>query len=167
MTAARAQTAQKILTPEADMAVRRASEGAQRIARALGPEKIMALVGGLFGLVGALLPFYRVDAAIFIGPVDWARVNLPTPSLAHAGPIGTLIILASIGLGVAPLITLPTRAVNLAGFGLAAIILGMVLGDFLRSAMFGRTFAAGFYYTLIGFALLCYVYARRAYSATS
>jgi hypothetical protein len=144
--------------------MRRASERVEHIARTLGPEKIIALTGGFFGLVGALLPFYRVDAQAFIGPVDLVRINFPTPSLAHAGALGALVILAAIALGIAPLITLPTRAANLAGFGVAAAVLGMVLGDFLRSSMFGRTFADGFYFTLIGFALLCYAYARRAYA---
>jgi hypothetical protein len=144
--------------------MRRATERVEQIARTLGPEKILALVGGFFGLLGALLPFYRIDAQAYIGPIDLVRINFPTPSLAHAGALGAFVILAAIALSVAPLITLPTRLVNLAGFGLAAAVLGMVLGDLLRSSMFGRIFADGFYFTLAGFALLCYVYARRAYT---
>ena len=163
---AKAAAGPKILTPAADDAVRQASQHAQRIAKTLGPEKIMALVGGFFGLLGALLPFYRVDIQAFIGPIDLARINMPSPSLAHAGLMGSFVILAAIALGIAPLITLRTRAVSLAGFGLATAVLGMVLGDFLRSSMFGRTFGDGFYYSLVGFALLSYVYARRAYESS-
>lgn len=155
---------QRILTPQAGIAMRRARERGEHLMRTLGPEKITALVGGFFGLVGALAPFYRVDAQAFIGPIDLVRINMPTPSLAHAGALGAVVILAALLLGIAPLVTIPSRALNLAGFGLSAGVLGMVLGDFLRSSMFGRTFADGFYFTFIGFALLCYVYARRAYT---
>jgi hypothetical protein len=163
----KAQTTQRVLTPQAEVALRRASDHARDFATALGPEKIMALVGGFLGLLGAVLPFYRIDAQAFIGPVDLVRINLPTPSLVHAGAIGAIVILVAIVLGVAPLITQRTRAVSLVGFGLAATMLGMVLGDFARSVMFGRTFGDGFYYTLVGFALLGYVYAQRAYSASA
>ncbi len=167
LASGKTQSAQRILTPEAGIVLRRAGGHAQHIAKTLGPEKIMALAGGFLGLLGAFLPFYRVDAQVFIGAIDLARINLPTPSLAHAGGLGAIVILAAVALAVAPFITLPTRAVSLVGFGLAATVFGMVLGDFLRSSMFGRTFAAGFDYTLIGFALLCCVYARRAYAAPS
>ena len=161
----KAQTTQRVLTPEAATAICKAGDHAGSVATALGPEKIMALGGGFLGVLGALLPFYRVDAQAFIGPVDLVRINLPTPSLAHAGAMGAIVILVAIVCGIAPFITQRTRAVSLVGFGLAATILGMVLGDLARSAMFGRTFGDGFYYTLTGFALLSYLYAQRAHSA--
>ncbi len=132
-----------------------------------GPEKILVVVGSVMGLLGAFLPFYRMEVQAFIGPVDWARVNQPAPNLIHAGAIGAIVILATITLGAIPFLALPTRTANLAGFGLATLVLGMVLNDFLRNSMFGRTFGAGFYSTLIGFAFLCYVYARRAYFGSS
>ena len=119
------------------------------------------------GLLGALLPFYRVEPPIFIGTMtDVARLHPPTPSLLHIGAIGVIVMLVAIALGIGPLVTLPTRTLTLTGFGLAAMVLGMVLGDFLQSFQFGRIFADGFYCALLGFGLLTYVYARQASVAT-
>jgi len=158
-------TGQRILTPQAEMAMRKAGERAHNVVQTLGPEKLLAIVGGVFGLLGALLPFYHVNLPMFIGAVDPAQMQQPSSSLVHVGRIGAIVICASIALGVGPLITLPTRAVSLVGFGCASLVLGMLLGIFFQNALFGRTFAEGFYCAILGFALLCYAYARRAYAA--
>jgi hypothetical protein len=158
-------TSQRILTPQAEMAMRKAGERAHNVVQTLGPEKTLAIVGGALGLLGALLPFYRVDLPMFIGAVDPAQIQRPSTSLMHVSGIGAIVILASIGLGIGPLLTLPTRAVTLVGFACASTVLGMLLGIFFQNSLFGRTFAEGFYCTILGFALLCYTYARSAYAA--
>jgi hypothetical protein len=40
----------------------------------------IALVRGFAGLLGALLPFYRVDAKVSIGAVDLARSSVWRPT---------------------------------------------------------------------------------------
>ncbi|HZV80157.1 MAG TPA: hypothetical protein VFF60_11175 [Candidatus Binatus sp.] len=130
----------------------------------LSPPKLIALAAGLLGLVGALLPFYRVAPLIFIGAVPQSQLVPPNTSLAHSGVFGGLVILLAIALGSAPLIIPLDRARAMTGFGLASIVVGMILGDFLRRSMFGRTFALGFYLVVIAFALLAYIYARQAYA---
>jgi len=109
-----------------------------------------------------LLPFYKVEPLIFIGAVPPSQLVPPNTSLAHSGVFGGLVVLLAIALGAAPLIVPLDRARAITGFGLASIVVGMVLGDFLRRSMFGRTFALGFYLVLIAFVLLAYIYGRQA-----
>jgi hypothetical protein len=128
----------------------------------LGTEKITCIVGGVVGAIGALLPFYSIPTDSLLGE---ATGSATSASLAGQGGIGLLVLALAVVLGGAPLLITLSRMVSLIGFGLAAVVLGLLIGD--RTVSFlGQSipvdFGIGYYLAFLGFAVLVYAYGRRA-----
>ena len=166
-TAAAPAQPTRVITPEAEQAMRQAAAQAHGAVKNLGPEKTAAIVGGVLGVLGAVLPFYSIPDVG--GMMDAAGASVPTASLVNGGPMGTIIILLAIVLGAGPFVGAGSKAMGLAGFGLAAAVIGMLISDRMGFSFLGQSFAPdfgiGYYLGLIGFAILTWVYWRRAYTA--
>ena len=141
------------------VAVRQAAAQAQSAVMNLGQEKIIALVGGLLGVLGAFLPFYAIPTDSMLGATD---IN---PSLMGQGGIGLLVLALAIVLGALPFVIAQNRLVTAIGFALATFVIGVIIGG-RALAFFGQQvpvdFGAGFYLGLLGFAVLAYGYGRKA-----
>jgi hypothetical protein len=152
----------RVFTPEAERAVRQAAAQAQGVVRNLGPEKTASLIGGALGILGAILPFYSIPNVE--GMLD--SVSVPTASLVNQGPLGAIIIVLALVLAAGPFFSGATRSIALTGFGLSAAIIGMLLSDRAGFSFYGQAvvpdFGAGYYLALVGFAILAWVYGRRA-----
>jgi hypothetical protein len=152
----------RVITPEAERAMRQAAAQAQGVVRNLGPEKTASIIGGALGILGAVLPFYSIPNVE--GMLD--TVNVPTASLVNQGSLGAVIIVLSLVLAAGPFFSAATRSIALTGFGLSAAVLGMLLSDRAGFSFYGQgmvpDFGAGYYLALLGFAILAWVYGRRA-----
>ena len=152
----------RVITPEAERAVRQAAAHAQGVVRNLGPEKTASLIGGVLGILGAVLPFYSIPNVE--GMLD--TVSVPTASLVNQGSLGAIIIVLSLVLAAGPFFSAATRSIALTGFGLSAAVIGMLLSDRAGFSFYGQgmvpDFGAGYYLALVGFAILAWVYGRRA-----
>ena len=149
--------------PDAGQAMRQASAQAQTVVRTLGPEKVTGLVGGLLGVLGAVLPYYAIPSDSILGEATGV-----SSSLASEGIIGLLIIALAILLAAAPFMAMRSRMMSLVGFGLAVFVIGMLIGNRAISFM-GQTIpvdlGAGYYLGILGFAILAFVHGRRASEA--
>jgi len=144
-----------LLNPEAERAIRAATDSAKAAVANLGLEKTLGIAGGLLGIVGVTaLPFYSTPISLF-------GVDLGSVSFIHVGVSADLMLILAIILGVAPLLLNLSRAAALAGFGLGCAALGAMLLAF-TGLPYGSsvTLGTGYYCTVIGFALLTYVYGR-------
>lgn len=154
----------RVITPEAEMKMRQAAARAQGAVMQLGPEKGACVIGALFGILGAILPFYSIPDVS--GMMDTSGV--PTLSLVNGGSVGIIVILLAVALGALPLLVVPSRAMSITGFGLAAAVLGMLISDRAGYTFMGQSvapdFGVGYYLALLGFAALAWVYGRRAYT---
>ena len=134
--------------------------------RNLDPEKAASLAGGALGLLGALLPFYAIPNIEGL----LATVTVPTASLVDQGPLGDIMIILSVSLAAGTFFSTATRSVAITGFGLSAAVIGMLLSDRAGFAFYGQAmvpdFGAGYYLGLLGFAILAWVYGRRADKGT-
>jgi hypothetical protein len=153
----------RVITPEAERAMRQAAAQAQGVVKNLGPEKTASIVGGALGLLGAVLPFYSFPN---LGDmVDTSSV--PTSSLLNQGPVGIVVILLALILGAEPFLTTSSRAISLTSFGLSAAVIGMLLGDHAGFSMLGQSmvpdFGVGYYLAFLGFAILAWVYGQRTF----
>ncbi len=154
-------------------AMHQAAAQAQVVVRNLGPEKVASIVGGLLGLLGAVLPFYSIPnmggGVLDTGDADTTATvpALPTLSLVNGGSLGVIVILLAIVLAAGPFINTTSRAMAVAGFGLSAAVLGMLLSDRLGFSFLGQSvvpdFGIGWYLGLLGFALLAWVYGKRCF----
>jgi hypothetical protein len=155
----------RMITPEAERAMRQAAAQAQGVVKNLGPEKTAAVAGGAFGILGAVLPFYSIPDVG--GMLDTSGVSTSS-SLVNQGPIGVIIILLALVLGGGPFFVATSRAISLTCFGLSAAVIGMLLSDRAGLSMMGQSmvpdFGAGYYLALLGFAVLSWVYGRRSYT---
>jgi hypothetical protein len=155
----------RVITPEAEKAMRQAAAQAHVVVKNLGPEKVASIVGGVLGLLGAVLPFYSIPNVGDL--IDTSGV--PTPNLVGQGPVGIIVILLALVLGALPFITAPSRMIGLAGFGLSAAVLGMLVSERAGFTFFGQSmvpdFGIGYYAALFGFAILAWVYGQRANQA--
>jgi len=155
----------RVITPEAEKAMRQAAAQAQGVVRNLGPEKTASLIGGALGILGAVLPFYSIPDVG--GMLD--TTSIPTASLVNQGSLGVIIILLAIVLAAGPFLSTAKRSMALTGFGLSSAVLGMLLSDRIGFSFFGQgvvpDFGAGYYLALLGFAILAWVYGRRANGA--
>lgn len=152
----------RVITPEAERAMRQAAAQAQGVVRSLGPEKTAGLIGGALGILGAVLPFYSIPNVE--GMLD--TVSVPTASLVNQGSLGAIIIVLALFLAAGPFFSTATRSIALTGFGLSAAVIGMLLSDRAGFSFYGQgmvpDFGAGYYLTFLGFAILAWVYGRRA-----
>ncbi len=159
-----------ILNPEAEQAMRAATQRAQGVVANLGVEKTLSIVGGALAAIGTLLPYISITSSA-------AQVNVP--SLIHVGSVGAIVLVVALVLGATPFVLQPSFALDLVGFGLSAAAAGRLLSDWLTiawaqgyvqslvagagSGVASTTWleaGSGLYCGLVGFALLCYVYAR-------
>ena len=140
--------------------VRQAAVQAHSAVMSLGTEKLTYVAGGLLGAIGALLPFYSIPSDSMLGDVTGG-----SPSLVGQGGVGMLVLALAIVLGGAPLLMTLTRVMSLAGFGLAAAVIGLLIGHRTMSFM-GQTmpldFGVGYYLVFLGFAVLVYAYCKRS-----
>uniref|UniRef100_E6Q0Q3 Zinc-ribbon domain-containing protein n=1 Tax=mine drainage metagenome TaxID=410659 RepID=E6Q0Q3_9ZZZZ len=169
--------------PEAGRAVAATAYAAQGVVSTLGIEKTLALIGGLFAVVGCVTPVISAN-----GPPSAAAfmAQYSSPSLFRLGMPGVLVLVLAIVLGVAPFLLRPSRAITFAGIGLSAIVLTNLLSAWFLVATLQYTFqsfqsaqvmaqsspfgaggvgvdvGAGFYLTLVGFVLLFSSYVRSA-----
>jgi hypothetical protein len=147
----------RIAAPDPER-VRQAAAQAHSAVMSLGAEKLTALIGGIVGAIGTLLPFYSIPAEI-------TDVTGGSPSMVGQGGVGWLALLIAVALGALPLVTTVTRMFAIAGFGLAMAVLGVLIGDRTISFM-GQSvpidFGVGFYFAVVGFLVLAYAYGRRA-----
>jgi hypothetical protein len=145
-----------MINPEAERAVRAATESAKAAVSSLGKEKMLGLAGGLLGLLGSVLPYYTAGYSI---PGFSAETST---SLFHIGTQGVAVLILAIVLGLAPMTLIFSRLAALIGFGLSAGVLGEIVLGYMAIPSYGFGFyGIGFYCALIGFAILAYVYGRR------
>ena len=145
-----------LLNPEAERAIRAATDSAKAAVANLGLEKALSIVGGLLGVVGiAALPFYSV-------PMSILGLDAGPATFIHVGITADLILTLAIALGAAPLILNLSRSLALAGFGLSCATLGATVLGFvgIPNGSF-ISYGSGYYCTILGFGLLAYVYGRR------
>jgi len=126
------------------------------------PQQKLSLVGGVLALVGSFLPFYVINMPAGMGSGG-------SMSFMNTGLPGFLALLAAIVLSVIGIMPAPSRLLTLLGFGLATLVLGMLLFAFAGSGLeaanpaaagvFGR--GIGFYMLGIGYLLLEYTYVQQ------
>lgn len=150
-----------LFNPEAERAVRAATQSAKVVVANLGPTKTLAIIGGILGVLGCTLPYY---ASGFPSGFQMYGLSVGlTMSLLHWGSTGAIILILAIVLGAAPLLLVLSRSLALVGFGLSCAVLGeMLLGLAGFSYGVAVSYGVGFYCGLLGFGLLTYVYAGRA-----
>jgi hypothetical protein len=122
-------------------------------------ERLAAIGGGLLGFAGALLPFYGVPG------IGGGAIDVSSPSFIASGSMGVLSMLLALFLGTAPLYANATRAAGLVALGCIAAALGLFIGRTFASPYETLGPGPGFYFTFLGYATLCAVYARRALRA--
>ena len=144
--------------------MRQAAVEAKNAFVSLGAEKITCIVGGLLGAVGTLLPFYTLPSEAVLGDT----VGGGSESFLNQGGTGFLVLALAIVLGAAPAFMALSRAINLAGFGIAMAVIGLLIGDRTVSFM-GQSvpldFGFGYYLMFLGFLVLAYAYGRGASSS--
>lgn len=181
---AQAPTARAALfDPAARRAATIATQSAQGFIAEIGVDRALCILGGLLGIVGALLPY--VSLALPTGTLPMSLGGGLT--LLGLGVPGVLVLLIAIVLGAGSVVLRPSRAFAFAGVGLTTIVLSKLFGDWFTiafaqalvqaiSAMAANTsrfgsglpegvhFGAGggFYCLFIGFAVLFYAYVRLA-----
>jgi hypothetical protein len=153
----------RVISPDAEKAMRHAADQARGVVTNLGPEKVTSIVGGVLGLLGALLPFYVIPN---VGQILDTASTPTSSSLVNQGSVGIVVMLLAVVLGAGPLLAARSRTLGLAGFGLASAVLGMVISDRAGLSFFGQSmvpdFGIGWYSAFVGFAVLAWVYWRRA-----
>lgn len=154
----------RVISPDAEKAVRHAADQARGVVSNLGPEKTTSIVGGLLGLLGALLPFYVIpNVADVLGNGGGTSTS---SSLVSQGSEGIIVLLLAVVLGAGPFFAPRSRMFSVAGFGLAAAVLGVLLSDRAGLSFFGQSmvpdFGIGWYSAFVGFAVLVWVYWRRS-----
>lgn len=122
----------------------------------------LALAGGALALAGSFLPFYVVNLPAGMGSAG-------SFSFINTGLPGGLAILAAIGLAGLGIMPGASPRLNVYGWGLATLVLGMLLYAATASgfeqmnpaaAMLGSR-GIGFYLLALGYVLLEYVYIGR------
>jgi hypothetical protein len=153
----------RVISPDAEKAMRHAADQARGVVTNLGPEKVTSIAGGILGLLGALLPFYVIPN---VGQILDTGSTPTSSSLVSQGSVGIIVMLLAAVLGAGPFFAPRSRMFGVAGFGLAAAVLGMVISDRAGLSFFGQSmvpdFGIGWYSAFVGFAVLAWVYWRRS-----
>jgi hypothetical protein len=154
----------RAISPDAEKAMRHAADQARGVVSNLGPEKTTSIAGGVLGLLGALLPFYVIpNVADVLGNGGGTSTS---SSLVNQGSEGIIVMLLAVLLGAGPFFAPRSRMFGVAGFGLAAAVLGVLISDRAGLSFFGQSmvpdFGIGWYSAFVGFAVLAWVYWRRS-----
>ena len=174
-----AQRAATVAAQSARRAATAATQSTQAFVAELGIEKALCAVGGMFGVLGAFLPYVSLSAP------PGTLSTVPELTLLHFGLPGWLVLIVAILLGGAPFLFRPSRAIALAGVSLSTIVLAKLFSDWFTIGMLqvfiqmineqmsrlpfggnspGVAFggAGGFACLFVGFAVLLYAYIRSA-----
>ena len=129
---------------------------------AAAPQQKLVLVGSGLAVLGSFLPFYVMSLPEGMGGGSMAFL--------HTGFPGVVALLAAVALGLIGIMPSPSRQVTLVGFGLATLVLGMLVYASTASGFEPMNAAAaagvlshgiGFYVIVIGALVLEYSYAQR------
>jgi hypothetical protein len=158
----------RVISPDAEKAMRHAADQARGVVSNLGPEKTASIAGGLLGLLGAVLPFYVIpNVADVFGNGGGTSTS---SSLVNQGSEGIVVMLLAVVLGVGPFFASRSRMFGVVGFGFASAVLGVLISDRAGLSFFGQSmvpdFGIGWYSAFIGFAVLAWVYWRRSLASS-
>ena len=122
----------------------------------------LILAGGALAVLGSFLPFSVMNLPAGMGSAG-------SYSFLNTGLPGTLALLAALGLGALGIIPAAPSRLNVYGWGLATLVLGMLLyavtaapfGPMSQGAAMLESRGFGFYLLVLGYLLLEYGYIQR------
>ena len=122
----------------------------------------LVLAGGALAVLGSFLPFAVMNLPAGMGSAG-------SYSFLNTGLPGTLALLAAIGLGALGLMPAAPSRLNIYGWGLATLVLGMLLyaataaafGPMGPGAAMLQSRGIGFYLLTAGYVILEYGYIQR------